>query len=185
MRNQNLNSSVTYPFWFKSTIILFGLCLLVVTLSFGKFILMPLAFAAIFSMLLNPIVARFETWKMGRTFSIVLVLLMIIVIVTGLLTLLTVRAIGFTDKIPEAAEKLKESVIEGTIFFERFTGISQGKQTEYVTNSINNLFDTGSEFLSSLLQATTGTITLFGLLPVFIFFMLYYKKMWVYVDRCG
>lgn len=129
MRNQKFTSAVTYPFWFKATIILFGLCLLVVTLSFGKFILMPLAFAAIFSMLLNPIVAKFEAWKMGRTFSIVLVLFLIIVIVTGLLTLLTVRAIEFSDKIPEVAKKLKESVIEGTVVLEKFSGISQGKQT--------------------------------------------------------
>lgn len=129
MRNQNFISAITYPFWFKATIILFGLCLLVVTLSFGKFILMPLAFAAIFSMLLNPIVAKFEAWKMGRTFSIVLVLFLIIVIVTGLLTLLTVRAIEFSDKIPEVAKKLKESVIEGTVVLEKFSGISQGKQT--------------------------------------------------------
>lgn len=48
-----------------------------------------------------------------------------------------------------------------------------------MTKSINNVFDTGSEFLSSLLGATTGTLTLFSLLPVFIFFMLYYKEMFI------
>jgi putative heme transporter len=153
--------------------------MLVVVLSFGKFILMPLAFAAIISMLLNPVVVRLETWKMGRIFSVVLVLLLIIVIFTGLLTLLTVRAIEFSDKIPEATEKLKDTMTEGAIVLERISGISQDKQTEYVKNSIDNLFDTGSEFLSSLLEATTGTITLFGLLPFFVFFMLYYKEMFI------
>jgi putative heme transporter len=179
MQNQRFTPSVTYPFWLKATLILFGLCMLVVALSFGKFILMPLAFAAIASMLLNPVVIKLESWKMGRMFSIVLVLLLIIVLFMGLLTLLTVRALEFSDKIPEATEKIKYTMTEGAIILERFSGISQDKQTEYLKNSIDNLFDTGSEFLSSMFQATTGTITLFAMLPVFIFFMLYYKEMFI------
>jgi len=179
MRNRIFTSPVSYPFWLKATLILFGLSMLIVTLSFGKFILMPLAFAAIISMLLNPVVERFESWKMGRIFSIVIVLFLITVTFLGLLTLITVRAVEFTDKLPEATEKLKSTLAEGAIVVERISGVSQDRQTEYVKSSIDNLFDTGSEFLSSLLEATTGTITLFALLPVFIFFMLYYKAMFI------
>jgi len=179
MGNRTFTSSEPYPFWLKATLILFGLCLLVVVLSFGKFILMPLAFAAIISMLLNPVVARFEIWKMGRIFSIILVFLLLTVIFSGFLTLITVQVIEFFDKLPEIAEKLKSTSAEGIIAIEKISGISQDRQTEYVKNAIDNSFDTGGEFLSSLTEATTGTFTFLGLLPVFIFFMLYYKKMYV------
>jgi len=179
MRNRISTSTVSYPFWLKATLILFGLSMLVVAMSFGKFILMPLAFAAIISMLLNPVVERFESWRMGRIFSIVLVLVLITATFLGLLTLITVRAVEFTDRLPEATEKLKSTMAEGAIVVERISGITPDSQTEYVKNTIDNLFDTGSEFLSSLVEATTGTITLFALLPVFIFFMLYYKAMFI------
>jgi putative heme transporter len=179
MRNRTFTPSESYPFWLKATLILFGLCLLVVVLNFGKFILMPLAFAAIISMLLNPIVVRFETWKMGRTFSIILVLFTISVIFLGIMTMITVRAVGYSDKLPETAEKLKSTMTEGVIAFEKYSGISQERQMEYVKNGIEHSFEAGGEFLSSLADATTGTITVLVLLPIFIFFMLYYKEMYI------
>lgn len=177
MENRTFRSHPIYPFWLKATLILFGLCMLVVVLNFGKFILMPLAFASILSMLLNPIVVRFETWKMGRVFSIILVLFIITIILSGILTLITFQAIEFSDNLPETAEKLKSTIAEGIISIENISGISQERLTIFVKNGIENLFDTGGEFLSKLAGATTGTVTFFVLLPIFIFFMLYYKKM--------
>jgi len=178
MENRTFKTSQLYPFWLKATLILFGLCMLVVVLNFGKFILMPLAFAAIIAMLLNPVVVRFENWKMGRVFSIILVLLIITVIFSGILTLIAFQAVEFTDNLPETAEKLKSTLAEGTIAVEKISGISQERQTEYLKDAIKNLFDAGGEFLSSMTKAATGTITALALLPIFIFFMLYYKEMY-------
>lgn len=178
MGNRTFSSSEPYPFWLKATIILFGLCMLIVVLSFGKFILMPLAFAAIISMLLNPIVVRFESWKMGRIFSIVLILLLITVILSSILALITVQTIEFSDKLPETTEKLKNTITEGAVALERFSGISQERQTEYVKNGIESSFEAGGEFLNSMAEAATGTLTVLALLPIFIFFMLYYKEMY-------
>ncbi|MCC5906319.1 MAG: AI-2E family transporter [Balneolaceae bacterium] len=179
MRNRTVTSFEPYPFWLKATLILFGLCLLVVVLSLGKFIVMPLACAAIISFLLNPIVERLEIWNLGRVFSIILVLLLITVIFSGFFTLIAVQVVEFFDKLPEITERLKSTVTEGIIAIENYSGISQDRQNEYVKNALDNLFDTGGEFLSSLAGATTGTVTFFVLLPIFIFFMLYYKKMYV------
>ncbi|NBC65651.1 MAG: AI-2E family transporter [Bacteroidetes bacterium] len=178
MANQSITSPESYPFWLKATLILFGLCMLVVVLSFGKFILMPLVFAAIISMLLNPVTERLEAWRMGRVFSIVLVLAVLAVIFSGILTLITIQAIEFTDQLPEIIEKLKRTSVEGVIAIEKLSGISPDRQTEYVKNGIENLFETGGQFISSLAEATTGTISFMALLPFYIFFMLYYKDMY-------
>ncbi|MDZ7719907.1 MAG: AI-2E family transporter [Balneolaceae bacterium] len=178
MENRIFTPPQSYPFWLKATLILFGLCMLVVVLNFGKFILMPLAFAAIISMLLNPVVEQFEAWKLGRVFSIILVLLLITVVFSGILTLVTVRAVEFSDNLPETTEKLKSTLAEGAVAVERFSGISQEKQTEYAKNAIESLFEAGGEFINSLAQATTGTVTFLAFMPIFIFFMLYYKAMY-------
>lgn len=179
MKNRTLRSPENYPFWLKATLILFGLSMLVVVLSFGKFILMPLAFAAIISMLLNPVVVRFEAWKMGRIFSIVLVLFSITIIFSGILALIGVQIVEFFEKLPEITKKLKSTSVEGILAIERISGISPDRQTEYVKNSVDKFFDTGGEFLSSLAEATTSTLTFMALLPIFIFFMLYYKTMYI------
>jgi predicted PurR-regulated permease PerM len=179
MGNRIFTSSKSYPVWLKAPFILLGLCLLVIVMSYGKFILMPLAFAGIIAMLLNPIVERFEKWKMGRMFSIILVLFLITLIFSGIFTLITVRVIELSDKMPEIAEKLKSTSVEGISTIERISGISQNSQIEYVKNAIENVFDTGGEFLSSVAGAATGTVSFLTFMPLFVFFMLYYKKMYV------
>ncbi len=174
-RHQNIYS---YPFWLKAPLILLGLCLLVLIMSYARFILMPLAFAALFSMLLNPVIKRFESWKMNRVMSIILALLIITVLLSVLVTFITIQTIQFSDRLADVAEKLKDSSYGGFQFIEGITGISEERQTEYLKDGLSNLFETGGEFMSSMAGATMGTLIFLGLLPIFIFFMLYYKEMY-------
>lgn len=167
-----------YPFWLKAPIILFGLCLLVIIMSYGRFILIPLAFSALFSMLLSPIIKRLESWGVSRMISIVLALSVITIFLAGFITLITVQLIQFSDSSPDIAEKLKSTSYAGIHFIEGITGISEDKLTEYIKNGLETLFETGSNFMSSLAEAAKGALIFLGLLPIFIFFMLYYKEMY-------
>jgi len=92
-RKTRLKKSDPYPFWLKAPLILFGLCLLVLIMSFARFILMPLAFAALFSMLLNPVIQWFESWRIGRVVSIIIALSLITIILAGFITLITIQLI--------------------------------------------------------------------------------------------
>lgn len=167
-----------YPFWLKAPIILLGLCLLVLIMSYGRFILMPLAFAALFSMLLTPVIRQLESWRIGRVLSIVLSLLIITIFLAGIITLVTIQLIQFTENMPDISGKIKSTSYTGIYFIEGITGISEARLTEYLKNGLETLFETGGEFMSSLAGATKGTLIFLGLLPIFIFFMLYYKEMY-------
>jgi len=157
--------------------ILLGLCLLVIVLGYGKFILMPLAFAALISMLLRPVVKRFESWRMGRVMSIIMALLIVLILLSGLVTLMTLQLIQFSDTLPDIVDKFKSTSYEGIHLIERMTGITQDQQTQYLKKGLQSLFETSGEFMSSLAGATKVTFVFFTLLPIFIFFMLYYKEM--------
>lgn len=167
-----------YPFWLKGTLILLGLCLIVITLLYSRFILLPLAIAALISMLLSPVIERLESWKLGRVISILAALSVIIIFLAGLVALLTIQVVQFSDNLPEVAEKIKSSSSEGIQFIESVSGIDEETLNGYLKNGINNLFDAGGGFLTSLADATKGTFIIVGLLPIFIFFMLYYKEMY-------
>ena len=176
-KNYRLQKIAPYPIWLKGPLILLGLCLLVVILIYGKFILMPLAFASLISMLLRPVVKRLESWKMGRVMSIILALLLVLIILTGLITLITLQLIQFSDTLPGIVDKFKSTSYEGFHVIERFTGITEAQQTEYLKNGLESLFITSGEFMGSFAEATKVTLIFFALLPIFIFFMLYYKEM--------
>lgn len=171
------NDSI-YPFWLKSTIILAGLCLLFVVLSYGRFILMPLAFSAFFALLMKPMVIRFERWKLGRAASIILSLFLVVLVFAGIISLISTQFVQFSERLPEIADKLK-SFINNTInYLEETVGISQEAQNDYFGQGINNLIDSSGNYLSSVVSATTNMFTVIFLVPIFVFFMLYYREMY-------
>lgn len=167
-----------YPFWLKAPLILFGLCLLVVIMNLGRFILIPLAFAAIFSMLLNPVIHLFASWKLGRVFSILIALALITLFLAGFLALITIQLVRFAENLPETADKVNNMSENGILYIEELTGISESRLTEYLQYGLESIFITSGEYMTSLAEATKDTLIFLALLPVFIFFMLYYKEMY-------
>jgi len=167
-----------HPFWLKSSVTLIGLSLLFVILSYGKFILMPLAFAAFISMLLNPVVSKLESWKLGRAFSIILTLLLVVIVFSGIVTLISAQFVQFSERIPEVTDRLKSVTAEGVQFLEETVGISEEERTDYLEQGLSNLIDKSGQYIGSVVSATTSAFTLMSLLPIFIFFMLYYKEMY-------
>jgi predicted PurR-regulated permease PerM len=64
-----------YPFYIKATVILIGLFYLVNILSALSGILIPFAFAVLFSILLNPLYNRLLGFKMPKPLAVLLTLL--------------------------------------------------------------------------------------------------------------
>lgn len=178
MAHHRIKSPQKHPFWLKATLILFGLSLLFVIASYGKFILMPIAFSAFFAMLLNPLVEIFEKWKLGRAGSILITLLLVVIVVAGGLSLISAQFIQFSEQIPEVTEKLKSTTDQAINFLEETVGISQEEQSEYLQQGINNVIDSSGNYVSSIVSATTNMFTVMTLMPIFIFFMLYYREMY-------
>ncbi|MCR9133622.1 MAG: AI-2E family transporter [bacterium] len=178
MRHHQVKSNKQYPFWLKASVTLAGLSLLFVILSYGKFILMPLAFAAFLSMLLNPIVDKLESWKLGRAFSIIITMLMVLIVFAGVITLISAQFVQFAERVPEVTERLKDVTADGIRFLEETVGLSEEQRTDYLEQGLSNLIDRSGSYVSSILGATTSTFTLMSLLPIFVFFMLYYKEMY-------
>lgn len=167
-----------YPFWLRSTITLAGLSLLIVLLSYGKFILMPLAFAAFLSMLMSPVVNWMEAKKIGRALSIAITMLLAITAIVGIISLISSQFVQFAERVPEVSEKLKATVVGGIQFLEERVGLTQEQQTNYLEKGISNIIDRSGSYMSSIVGATTSTFTLLSLLPIFTFFMLYYRDMY-------
>ena len=178
MKHHPINTTERYPFWMKATITLFGLVLLFVILSYGKFIIMPLAFAAFLSMLLNPVVSRLEHWRLGRALSIIAAILIVLIFLAGIISLISAQFVQFAERIPEVTERLKSVTSDGIQFLEETVGLSQEQRTNYLEQGLSNIIDKSGSTISSVLGATTSTFTLMTLLPIFMFFMLYYKEMY-------
>lgn len=167
-----------FPFWLKGTIILLGLTLLFLLLSYGKFILMPLAFSALLAMLLEPLARQLEKLKIGRTGSIILSMLAVFIVLGGILSLLSIQFLQFADQLPRANEKLQVISADILAFFQQQFGIAPEQQVEFLEQGLQNVINRSGQYLSTAWGATTSVFTTMALMPLFIFFMMYYKEMY-------
>lgn len=166
------------PFWLKGTTILLGIFLLLVLLSYGKPILMPLAFAALIAMLLEPISNWLQKYKFNRVLAIITSMILMAVILGGIISLLSIQLVQFADRLPEANQKIQNVGNDLILFFENTFGLSPNRQIEFLERGLEVLVNKSGQYFSTAVGATTSVFTTLGLVPFFVFFMMYYKKMY-------
>ena len=93
---------------YRATLVLLFCTLFVIALYYAQGILVPLVTAALLAMLLLPLVRRFERWKLGKFFSILVTLLIVIGIVVLVIYILTTQVVSFSEDLPAIQEKLNQ-----------------------------------------------------------------------------
>lgn len=167
-----------YPFWLKATTILLGIFLILALLSFGKFILMPLAFAAFIAMLLEPISKWLQKYKFNRVVAIVTSMILLALVLGGIISMLSIQLVQFADRLPEANEKIQTVGNDLIQFFENTFGLAPSRQIEFLERGLGELVKSSGQYFSTVFGATTSVFTAMALLPIFVFFMMYYKNMY-------
>ena len=162
-----------YPFYIKSTVILFGIILLSYALINLRDILVPIAFSVIFSILLNPLVARFERYGISHVFSITIAMLIAVVVVSGIFYFLSSQIIGFGDNLPVIKSKFSSILHQLQQWVQAKFGMSIQKQVELVNEAVNN----SKALVGQTVGTALGTLTVVFLLPVYIFLLLFYKRL--------
>src|ERR1700709_205414 len=89
-----------YPFYIKATVILIGLYYLVSILNLLNGILVPFAFAVLFSVLLNPLYNRLMQFKIPRPLAVLLTVLSGIAFMTLICYLLSSQVAQFSQSFP-------------------------------------------------------------------------------------
>src|SRR5436190_11002697 len=100
------SSSDDYPFIIKYPAILLSIMLTIVVAIYGRDILLPFAFALLFSILLDPVRGFLVNHKIPNVLSIVLTIFFAIVILTLLFYFLSSQIAIFAEAIPKLKARL-------------------------------------------------------------------------------
>ncbi|MCK4569174.1 MAG: AI-2E family transporter [Bacteroidales bacterium] len=143
----------------------------------AKGFLSTLILGMIFSYLIFPLVNFLEK---KAHFPRILANLVSILLLMGILTLLIFimyKNVGMImQDMPALVEKAHHNIDQLGTFIESTFGYSVESQNLMIHDSINNLFNVSSNFTKSIFKGTTSTIFTLGLMPVFMFYMLYYRE---------
>ena len=162
-----------YPFYIKLPAILIGLIAAVYILFVLGDILIPLAFAALIAILLNPLYARFET-IMPKVPAILLTLLIACLVIAGLFYFLSTQIAVFLERLPLIKQKLTLLLVQLQHWTKNELGFSIQKQVSALTSSLNN---GGGDMLKNTVGPVLSFISVVVLIPTYIFLMLYYKPL--------
>jgi predicted PurR-regulated permease PerM len=162
-----------FPFYFRSTLTLFGIILFVFVLYTLRGIMVPLAFALMISILLNPLVNKLQQKKINRIVAITISLLAAIILVAGLMVFISAQIARFTENMPVLQQKFSEMFHQLQLWLQRNYSLSLSKQSELISETGESL----KPFIGQTLGSVLGALSVIVLLPIYIFLMLFYKTL--------
>jgi predicted PurR-regulated permease PerM len=162
-----------YPFYLKATVILMGIVVFVYALYNLQTVLIPLAFAMMIGILLNPLFTRLQQWKVPRVIAIILTLIFAIIVIGGILYFLSTQIAMFADSLPLLKQKFIHLLDELKLYLKAHFGISIQKQVQLLNEASNS----SKGIITNTLGTAIGTLGLIFLIPVYVFLFLFYKPL--------
>ncbi|MGC4101977.1 AI-2E family transporter [Ferruginibacter sp.] len=162
-----------YPFYLKSTVILFGMTLFVYALANLRDIFVPLAFALLLAILLNPLQNWFISKKVPQVLSIVLCLLIAMTAILSVVYFLASQMIHLGDQLPVLKEKFLKLFAQFQQWVNDHIGLDYEKQDQLIADAKKSV----KPLIGETIGSVAGTIALTVLLPVYTALFLYYKKL--------
>lgn len=165
------------PFYLKVSQIILGLIAFVYVLYIGQDIILPLLYATLLAILLNPFVNYLCRKKFNRVIAIITAILLAMILVIALIVFISSQATMFTDTFPEVKAKML------TLFnqFVDWVSATFNVTTAKIKSWLNDTKGEGmksSSFVIGQTISTIGTILVMCfLLPVYIFMILFYKPL--------
>jgi predicted PurR-regulated permease PerM len=162
-----------YPFYLKSTVIIFGLVLLAYILFSLQAIIVPLAFALIIAILLNPLYIAFLRIKLPSIPAIILTLLIAYIVMGSIIFFLSLQMLHFGQTFPALQVKLIHLFKDLQHWAETSFNLSVATQNAMIHEWLNN----SKTLIGQTLGSALSTLSVLVLIPVYVFMLLFYKPL--------
>jgi predicted PurR-regulated permease PerM len=171
------------PEYFKLAQILLGLVGLVFILYIGQDIIIPIVFALIISILLNPLVNRLSRVGVNRVLAIIISMVIMIAVIFGIIYFIAAQITMFSEAWPELKRK-------SLLLFEQLVAwisakfrIPPDRINEWIISKRESGFETAGQFVGNTIISISGILVMTLLVPVYIFLFLFYKPL--LLDFCS
>lgn len=159
----------------KPTIALIFILSIITLLYIARSFLIPVSVAALLAFLLFPMSRKLESWRVPRGLAIIISILFAMLIIGGLLFFFIQQAQSFAKDLPELKEQITLKLERMQSFIERKTHISEERQIEVAKENMKSTLQTGGAYLMTFLSGTGTFFAMTALIPIYIFFMTYYR----------
>ncbi len=171
------NESVKMPLYLKLAQILMGVAVFFFILYIGQDIIIPLVFAGMIAILLNPVVLFLCRRKIPRVMAIILSLMVTMLLITAIFYFFISQISLFSDSFPQFKQKFLTFFNDSERWVSRTFNVSKWKVDAWVTKTQKQSMDNGSEVVGKTAGTIGGILTTFVIMPVYVFMMIFYKPL--------
>jgi predicted PurR-regulated permease PerM len=170
-----MDISIKTPFYAKVALVFIGLFAFVFTLHLGKEIIVPILFATIVAILLNPLVTALQRKKVNRVIAISIAVVLAILVVVGLFAIISSQVTMFSETYPQLKSKFNETSNDLIYWISKKFNIRQSSIKRWINETEQSAIN---DFAIGESISQVGQMLIFILLlPVYLYLILYYKTL--------
>ena len=171
------SESPSWPYAARLACALVCVTVLVYWLHVLAAVIIPVLFSIIFAILLYPIAFWLEKRGLGKIGAILITLLGFTILLIGLFFVLGYQVSNFTDMLPQLTQKLNAGIERLQQWASDSLHISHSRQIAELEKYTKGAAQNSTSMVSTVLSTTTNLLGNMSLVPLYIFFLLYYRDM--------
>jgi predicted PurR-regulated permease PerM len=163
------------PLTVKRSIELLGIVLIVAIMVVGRDIIMPIVMAFFISIMLLPIYRWLKKHKVPESLSIIFPILFVLIALAGIIWFFSAQIGTLVEDFPQIKQNVAKHLQSLKEWISGLTGIDTQKQTKFLTEKSDDLMSMGGRAASGAAVTLSGVFVFVGLLPIYIYLILFYK----------
>ncbi|MDP4151726.1 MAG: AI-2E family transporter [Bacteroidota bacterium] len=167
------------PVAIKRSIELLGIFTAGVILFIGKTIIMPLLMAFFIGLMLMPVFRFFRRKGIPEMLAILLAILSLTVSASLVGWLFYDQVSSMVDDLPVVQKNITALLNNLSAWISKVFGLSSVEQQSLIDRNSGRFFSFAETAFKQAASSLSGTIIFFGLLPVYVFFVLWYRNVFV------
>ncbi len=171
------NTTNKLPLYLKLSQIIMGLLAFFFILFIGTDIIVPIIFATIIAILLNPFVNLLTRIKCNRVVAILIAVLLALFVISSVTYFIVSQAAMFSETWPQFKQKFTSLFNDCILWFSTHLNIGKPKIDAWINKTKSEGMSNSSAVIGSVITTFGGMLVMLFLLPVYTFMILFYKPL--------
>jgi predicted PurR-regulated permease PerM len=141
----------------------------------AKELLIPFTIAIVFTFLLLPVSNKLQQWRIPKAVSILISILLALSVLMAMLYFFYSQIVSFVNDWPELKSSMDAKWESFQMFISEKFNVSRYEQQVWIKSKLQENASTGGVLVLGIFSATTSFLASFALIPIYIFFLSWYK----------
>lgn len=165
------------PLTVKRSIELLGLCAVFALVHLGQDIITPILLAFLISILLMPVFGFFRRLKFPESLAIVASIVVAVITVLLIVGFFSFQVGRLVSDWPQLQKNLMTHWATLSDWISQRTQLSSREQLAMIQKQAAGMTNNAGAFVGSAFSSLTDAFIFFGLLPIYIFLIMFYRKL--------